>query len=90
MLFSGGQPAGCTFKCLPRGIWYLFKVYFHKPICLSNIFPWQDNYINGVLQYFFDVFKSLLKNNICIKQTKIEIQNESKTIVATSVSRAVT
>jgi len=29
-----------------------------------------------------------LKNNICIKQTKIEIQNESKTIVATSVSKA--
>ena len=31
-----------------------------------------------------------LKNNICIKQTQIEIQNESKTIVATSVSKAVT
>jgi len=31
-----------------------------------------------------------LKNNICIKQTNIEIQNESKTIVATSVSKAVT
>jgi len=42
------------------------------------------------LQYLFDVFKNLLKNNICIKQTKIEIQNESKTIVATSVSMAVT
>ena len=31
-----------------------------------------------------------LKNNICIKQTKNEIQNESKTIVVTSVSKAVT
>jgi len=30
------------------------------------------------------------KNNICIKQTKIDIQNESKTIVATSVSKTVT
>ena len=29
-----------------------------------------------------------LKNKICIKQTKIEIQNESKTTVATSVSKA--
>jgi len=34
--------------------------------------------------------KKNLKNNICIKQTKIEIQNESKTIVATSVSKSVT
>jgi len=29
-----------------------------------------------------------LKNNIFIKQTKIELQNESKQIFATSVSKA--
>ena len=39
--------------------------------------------------YYITLIKTNLKNNICIKQTKIEIQNESKTIVVTSVSKAV-
>jgi len=38
----------------------------------------------------YNVHQQNLKNNIFIKQTKIEIQNESKPIVATSVSKAVT
>jgi len=40
--------------------------------------------------YYITFINKISKNNICIKQTKIEIQNESKTIVATSVSKAVT
>ena len=37
---------------------------------------------------YYIISPTNLKNNIFIKQTKIEMQNESKPIVATSVSKA--
>jgi len=38
------------------------------------------------MNLLYNFHQQNLKIIICIKQTKIEIQNESKTIVATSVS----
>jgi len=65
-----------------------------------HIFPYPNNnlfcYIRVTITkklydiYYITFINTISKNNICIKQTKIEIQNESKTIVATSVSKAVT
>jgi len=59
-----------------------------------HIFPYPTN--NLFITYALLTQKNLitfikqnLKNNIFIKHTKIEIQNESKPNVATSVSKAV-
>ena len=46
-----------------------------------HIFPYPTNNL-------FITYALPSQNNIFIKQTKIEIQNESKPIVATSVSKA--
>ena len=68
-------------------------------ICTSServhIFPYPTNNLfityallsqKALWHLFYNFYQQNLQNNICIKQTKIEIQNESKTIVATSVS----
>jgi len=70
--------------------------YYSAPE-LVHIFPYPTNnlFITYALlsqkafgHLLYNFHQQNLKNNICIKQTKIEIQNESKTIVATSVSKA--
>jgi len=62
-----------------------------------HIFPYPTNnlFITYALlsqkvfwHLIYNFHQQNLKNKICIKQTKIEIQNESKIIVATSVSKA--
>jgi len=64
-----------------------------------HIFPYPTNNLfityallsqKALWHLLYNFHQQNLKNNICIKQTKNEIQNESKTIVATSVSKAVT
>ena len=64
-----------------------------------HIFPYPTNNLfityallsqKALWHLLYNFYQQNLKNNIFIKQTKIEIQNESKTIVATSVSKAVT
>ena len=64
-----------------------------------HIFPYPTNNLfityallsqKALWHLWYNFHQQNLKNNICIKQTKIEIQNESKTIVATSVSKAST
>jgi len=63
---------------------------------LEHIFPYPTNnpFITLLLhtRHYHKKLNNIsnLKNNIFIKQTKIEILNESTPIVATSVSKAVT
>jgi len=65
----------------------------------EHIFPYPSNnlfiYIRVTItqalrHLLYNFHQQNLKNNISIKQTKIEIQIESKTSVATFVSKAVT
>jgi len=64
-----------------------------------HIFPYPTNNLfityallsqKALWHLLYKFHQQNLKKNICIKQTKIEIQNESKTIVSTSVFKAVT
>jgi len=64
-----------------------------------HIFPYPTNNLfityallsqKALWHSLYNFHQQNLKNNIITKQTKIEIQNESKPIVATSVSKAVT
>jgi len=57
----------------------------------NNLFITYASLSQKVLRHLlYNFYRQNLKNNICIKQTKVEIQNESKTIVATTVSKAET
>jgi len=64
------------------GYWLDMEIYV-RVLVRSNIARRQEHLLHNFHQ-------QTLKNSIFIKQTKIEIQNESKPIVATSVSKAVT
>ena len=64
-----------------------------------HIFPYPTNNLfityallsqKALWHSLYNFHQQNLKNNIIIKQTKIEIQNESKPIVATSISKVVT
>jgi len=74
-----------------RNINYASERVHIFPYPINNLFITYALLSQKVLWHLlYNFYQQNLKNNICIKQTKVEIQNESKTIVATSVSKAVT
>ena len=75
------------------------KPFTSYSVPLVHIFPYFTNNLFityallsqiNLITFIIIIVINNLKNNIFIKQTKIEIQNENKPIVATSVSKAVT